>query len=237
MFHNAIQDEAPTEPVDNDGRVYHVWFGIKLVSIFSHPNVRIAMHHCGRGILDDTIEAGIVPICVGTSDFSDDQFEFAQAVEREKIGRGIPDKASGIYFVDAREPSSVYKGEQKSFEGQESLVTMFKDVWSKYRAMKGKVKAFQKGVMADTSGVLAYETLFQLKYFQYERNEKSLSSGKTTTDKGAAGKKTKDGNTIDDDTADDDASDVDAITPVPAAGKKTTKTSKTTKTTKNTKNT
>ena len=124
IFHNAIQPDGKEEkdPIENK-RIYHIWYGVNLLSIFSHRNVRIAMHHCGRGILDDTIEAGKVPICVGTSDFSDDQFEFAEVVERVRMGRGIAKKENGVYFVDAKTPK--YTGKQKSFASQASLVEMF----------------------------------------------------------------------------------------------------------------
>ncbi|KIM97237.1 hypothetical protein OIDMADRAFT_147749 [Oidiodendron maius Zn] len=174
MFHNAVQPDGKeeTDPIE-DKRVYHIWYGVSLLSIFSHDKVRIAMHHCGRGILDDTIEAGKVPICVGTSDFSDDQFEFAEVVERVGMGRGIARKQNGVYFVDAKTPN--YIGKQKSFTGQAYLVDMFKNVWAKYDEMTDEVDKFRQGVVADTSGDLAFEILFNLKYYQGRRNKKSLT--------------------------------------------------------------
>lgn len=174
MFHNAVQPDGEEEkdPIENN-RVYHTWYGVNLLSIFSHRNVRIAMHHCGRGILDNTIEASKVPIYVGTSDFSDDQFEFAEVVERVGMGRGIAKKDSGVYFVDAKAPE--YIGKQKSFAGQASLVQMFKDVLEKYTEMMDEVDKFKQGVMVDTSGDLAFEILFHLKYYQGRRNKRALT--------------------------------------------------------------
>ena len=130
------------------------------------------MHHCGRGILDDIIEAGKVPICVGTSDFSDDQFEFAEVVQRVGIGGGIAKKEDGVYFIDAK--ITKYRGKQKSFASQANLITMFKYVLGKYDEMTEEVKKFKQGVIADTSGDLAFEILFNLKYYQVKRNKKAL---------------------------------------------------------------
>ena len=174
MFHNIVQPAGKEEkvPIENK-RVYHVWYGVSHLSIFTHKSVVIAMHYCGRGILDDTIQAGKVPICVGTSDFGEDQFEFAEVVERVGMGRGIAKKENSVYFVDVRTPK--YTGEQKSFVGQASLAEMFKDVTLKYEKMKTEVQKFREGVLADTSGDLAFEILFNLKYYQGKRNKKALS--------------------------------------------------------------
>jgi len=174
MFHNAIQpdSEEKEDPIENK-RVYHIWYGVNLLSIFNHAHVHIAMHHCGRGILDDTIEAGKVPICVGTSDFSDDQFEFAEAVHKANMGRGIAEKEKGVHFVDAK--TLRYTGKQLKFEGQESLVGMFKDAWENYEDLATEVEKFRQGVIADTSGDLAFEILFNLKYYQVQRNPASLN--------------------------------------------------------------
>lgn len=195
MFHNARPSDGEKEGLlDNNDRVYHVWFGVSILSIFQHPNVFIAMHHCGRGILDDTIEASIVPICVGTSDFSDDQFEFADEVGKLEMGRGIAQKTEGVWFEKAKEEG--YTGVQKEFRGQESLVEMFQGVLGNYRTMKNEVLKFTAGINADTSGDLAFEILLNLKYAQTKRNPKSLTSittGKKQTgaqsSKAEAGKK------------------------------------------------
>jgi len=173
MFHNTVQPDGKEEkdPIENK-RVYHIWYDVSILSIFNYKKVGIAMYHCGRGIFDDTIEAAIVPICVGTSDFSDDQFEFAEEVERVRMGRGIAKKEHGIYFVEAKAP--IYTGKQKSFTGQASLVNMFKGVLENYENMVVEVKKFREGVRADTSGDLAFEIMFNLKYYQGRRNKKAL---------------------------------------------------------------
>jgi len=179
MFHNIIQpkgeeEKEPIEIVEGKERVYHVWFGINILSILRHKNVDIAMHHCGRGILDDTIIASKVPICVGTSDYSDDQFEFAAVVEDEKMGRGIRNKENGIYFVDTQDDKK-YQGVEKAFAaGPNALVEMFKDVDDNINAMREVVKRYRDGAMADTSGDLSFEVVFQLKYYQALRNPGSL---------------------------------------------------------------
>ena len=174
MFHNTIQPDGKEEKdtIENK-RVYHIWYGVSLLRIFSHQSVRITMYHCGRGILDDTIQAGKVPICVGTSDFSDDQFEFAEVIERVGMGRGIAKKENGVYFLDAKTPK--YTGKQKSFTTQASLVEMSKDVVGRYTKMTKELNKFRQGVLADTSGGLLFEILFSLKYYQGKRNERALT--------------------------------------------------------------
>jgi hypothetical protein len=52
---------------------------------------------------------------------------------------------------------------------------MFKDVNKKYTEMMKEVDKFKQGVVADTSGDLAFEILFNLKYYQGKRNKKALS--------------------------------------------------------------
>ncbi|KAI9693400.1 MAG: hypothetical protein M1820_009329 [Bogoriella megaspora] len=176
VFHNAIQPtgKEEKEPIENK-RIYHVWYGINILNIFNQEQVLIAMHHCGRGILDDTIEAGVLPFCVGTSDFSDDQFEFAEVVEKKGLGRGFGEKADGVFFVDAK--TDKYTGKEKSFAGQARLVQMFKDLadLDKYEQREKEVEKFRQGVTADTSGELSFEIMYNLKYYQAKRKPASLA--------------------------------------------------------------
>jgi len=179
MFHNTLQPEGkeekvPIEKVAGKDRVYHVWFGINILSILRHKNVDLAMHHCGRGILDDTIIASKVPICVGTSDYSDDQFEFATVVEDEKMGKGIRNKKEGVSFVNPHGLDEEFTGEEESFLGEKSLVKMFKEAEDNIDEMRTVVKKYREGALADTSGDLSFEIVIQLKYYQALRNPRSL---------------------------------------------------------------
>jgi hypothetical protein len=177
MFHNAIQPEGKEEkdPIQDD-RVYHIWYGVSILTVLNHVNVIAAMHHCGRGILDDTIEAGKVPICVGTSDFSGDQFEFAEVIEDKGLGRGITKVEDGVYFEDAK--TSKYTGKQKEFKSQDKLLEMFKDVNENFETMGDKIAPFREGVIADTSADLAEEIMFGLKYYQMKRKSSQGSRKK-----------------------------------------------------------
>jgi hypothetical protein len=174
MFHNAVQSQPVSNPISDNGRVFHIWWGINLLSVLSHSKVIVAAHHCGRGILDDTIEGNAIPMCIGLSDYSDDQFEFAKAVSTMGLGQGITSEADGIFFVDPQ--AAQYIGVQKSFAGQAQLMKMFTHIVTpvNFRAMRTKVAQFKAGVQADTSGDLLFETIINLKYYQYLRNPKSL---------------------------------------------------------------
>jgi len=51
---------------------------------------------------------------------------------------------------------------------------MFKYILGNYDNMIVEVEKFRKGVKANTSGDLAFEILFNLKYYQGRRNKKAL---------------------------------------------------------------
>ncbi|KAI9707932.1 MAG: hypothetical protein M1820_004351 [Bogoriella megaspora] len=160
-------DEEHETAVDYDGKVFHLWYGSDLLHLWQTPQIKILMHHCGKGSFDDSVLAGKPQICIPQEGFADDMYDWTTQVNKFEIGIGLaatPEtkKEQSIVFKGGSKASDEhYTGEQEPYPAPAFKVfeDAFEHMSKSPEVYHAKIEPRQKAQEAPTAGPLTVEVV------------------------------------------------------------------------------